>query len=147
MTQDTVRQGLSVQPGVVIPHNELEVRATRAGGPGGQHVNTSSTRVELLWTLGTSRAVTDEQRARIAAKLAARLDADGSVRVVASDTRSQRQNRALAEERLVALVARALVVPKARRRTKPTRAAVQRRLEDKRHRGEKKRRRRDSDDA
>lgn len=147
MKQDAARRGLVVSPGVVIPPSELAVRATRAGGPGGQHVNTSSTRVELLWQLRTSTAVTEEQRARLASRLAARLDADGNVRVVASDTRSQRQNRALAEERLAAIVSRAMVVPKARRRTGPTRASVERRLDDKHHRAERKRQRQDPGDG
>ena len=102
-------------------------------------MNTSSTRVELLWRLATSRAVTDAERARIRSRLAARLDAEGNVRVVASDTRSQKQNRALAEQRLVALVARALVVPKARRRTSPTRSSVERRLTEKHLRSQTKR--------
>ena len=98
-------------------------RATRAGGPGGQHVNTSSTRVELSWNLERSRAPSEEQRARLREKLASRLDADGNVRVVASSFRSQLRNREDAEERLVALVRRALQVPKVRRKTKPHRAA------------------------
>ncbi|HEY9227611.1 MAG TPA: peptide chain release factor-like protein, partial [Gemmatimonadaceae bacterium] len=84
---------MNVSPSVSIARNELQYRATRAGGPGGQHVNTSSTRIELLWDLTNSRAVTDEQRERIRTRLAARLDADGMVRVVASDRRSQQQNR------------------------------------------------------
>jgi len=85
---------IAVSPELAIPRAELQVRASRAGGPGGQHVNTSSTRIELLWDLTHSRAVTDEVRARLLAKLAARLDSEGMVRVVASDRRSQAQNRA-----------------------------------------------------
>jgi ribosome-associated protein len=133
---------LVVDERVAIPRSELIYRASRSGGPGGQHVNTSSTRIELLWNFGRSIAVDDAARARLAAKLAARLDADGNVRVVASDRRSQQQNRAAAEERLAALVRRALVVPKLRKKTKPPRAAKERRLADKRHRAERKRRRR-----
>ncbi len=142
MARDADRRATPGRPGISIPASELEARATRAGGPGGQHVNTSSTRIELVWRLPTSRVVTDAQRARIAEKLAGRLDADGNVRVVASDTRSQAQNRALAESRLTALVTRALAMPKPRRRTKPTRASVERRLSDKRRRSERKSRRR-----
>ena len=108
---------LTVTPQLAIPRNELSFRATRAGGAGGQHVNTSSTRIELLWDLRRSIAVDDEQRERLRTKLAARLDSDGMVRVVASDRRSQRQNRIAAEERLAALVRHALVLPKARRAT------------------------------
>ena len=133
---------LTVTPRLAIPRNELSFRATRAGGAGGQHVNTSSTRIELLWDLRRSIAVDDEQRERLRTKLAARLDSDGMVRVVASDRRSQRQNRIAAEERLAALVRHALVLPKARRATKPGRAAKERRLAEKRRNSEKKRERR-----
>src|SRR2546430_7201274 len=95
---------LNVAPALSIPRSELEYKATRSGGPGGQHVNTSSTRIELLWDLNESRAITDEQRERIRLKLAARLDSDGRVRVVASDRRSQGQNKQAADERLAALI-------------------------------------------
>lgn len=133
---------LYVDPTLTIPRAELQYRATRSGGPGGQHVNTSSTRIELLWDLSHSAAVTDDLRPRLLEKLAARLDADGMVRVVASDRRSQQQNRAAAEERLVDLVRRALVVRKPRKRTKPSRAAKERRLSEKRQRSERKQQRR-----
>jgi len=136
------RPFLDVTDRVAIPRTELEYRATRAGGPGGQHVNTSSTRIELLWDLERSKAVTDDERARIREKLAARLDSDGMVRVVASDRRSQQQNRQAADERLAALVRHALHVPKRRRPTKPTKAAKEKRLSDKKRRSERKRDRR-----
>lgn len=126
----------------MIPESELEARATRSGGPGGQHVNTSSTKVEVVWRLSASRVVTDDERARIRRRLASRIDADGNVRVAASDTRSQRQNRMLAGQRLAALVAQALHVPRARKKTRPTRASVERRLTEKRRRSERKRDRR-----
>ena len=139
--------GLSVTPELTIPRAELQYRATRAGGPGGQHVNTSSTRIELMWDLAHSTAVSDELRSRLRDKLANRLDADGMVRVVASDRRSQLQNREAAEERLVSLVRQALVVPKKRRPTRPGRAAREARLSEKKRRGErKKNRRRDFDE-
>jgi len=137
---------LNVTPTLAIPRSELEYRATRAGGPGGQHVNTSSTRIELLWDLERSSAVTEEQRERLRAKLAPRLDSGGMVRVVASDRRSQLQDRREAEERLVALVKHALHVPKRRRPTKPTRAAKEKRLLLKRRISEKKRERRSEPD-
>ena len=133
---------LTITPEISIPRGELTYRATRSGGPGGQHVNTSSTRIELLWDVSHSRAVTDEQRERIRAKLAPRLDAEGMVRVVASDHRSQQQNRVAADERLAALVRHALHVPKKRRKTKPPAAAKERRIKSKKLRSEKKRDRR-----
>lgn len=145
MTRNSARFGLEITPSVTIPATEIEARATRSSGPGGQHVNKSSTRVELVWTLGQSRAISDAQRARIRDKLASRLDADGNVRIFASDTRSQRQNRALAEERLVILVRRALAVPKVRKRTKPGKGAIERRLTEKHKHSDQKRERRTRD--
>jgi ribosome-associated protein len=136
---------LVVNERLAIPRSELVYRASRSGGAGGQHVNTSSTRIELLWDFVRSRVLDDFARTRLAEKLAARLDAEGSLRVVASDRRSQQQNRVAAEGRLAELVRRALVVPKARKKTKPSRAAKERRLAGKRHRAERKRdRRRDA---
>ena len=137
---------LSVTPDLAIPRSELEYRATKSGGPGGQHVNTSSTRIELLWDLPGSTAITEEQRERLRSRLAARLDAEGKVRIVASDRRSQGQNRQAADTRLAAVVRAALVIPKKRRATKPTRASKEKRLSDKKRRGERKRERRDIDD-
>ena len=138
MTEDPLR----VTAGVAIPRAELVIRATRSGGPGGQHVNTSSTRIELLWNAATSQALSEAQRARVLSKLATRIDADGTLRVVASQSRSQRQNRVAAEERLMELVRRALIVPKKRIPTKPSRAAKEARLTEKKRRGETKRMRR-----
>jgi ribosome-associated protein len=130
---------LRVNARVAIPRSELITRATRSGGPGGQHVNTSSTRIELLWNVRESRALDDTLRARLTERLASRLDADGAVRVVASENRSQLRNRAAAEERLVELVRRALHVPRKRIPTAPSRAAKEARLKEKRRRGERKR--------
>ena len=139
--------GIVVSPTLTIPASELTFRATRAGGPGGQHVNTSSTRIELLWDLTHSVAITDDVRARLLEKLASRLDAAGMVRVVASDRRSQAQNRDAAAERLAKLVRQALVVPRKRRPTRPTAASREERLAEKKRRGERKRdRRRNFDD-
>lgn len=146
-TDDAALDGLRVTARVMIPRRELVVRASRAGGPGGQHVNTSSTRVEVCWSVRDSRAITDIERERLVTSLASRLDGEGVLRVVAADTRSQTQNRLLAESRLAAVVAKGLVVPKVRRATKPSRAAKAARLSDKRRASEKKaeRRRRDDD--
>lgn len=134
---------LKVNASIAIPRAELGVRATRAGGPGGQHVNTSSTKVELTWNVSASAALSEAEKERVRRVLASRLDADGTLRVVASDTRSQRQNRELAEERLAALVRRGLVVRRPRKKTRPTRASVERRLTEKKRAGAKKRDRRD----
>ena len=137
---------LVVTPSLAIPRGELEVKASRAGGPGGQHVNTSSTRIELRWNVRTSRALDDALREQLLTRLAARLDADGGVRVVASEYRSQRQNRDAAESRLVALVRAATTVAKRRKPTKPTRTSVVRRIDGKRRQSDKKAARRRVDD-
>lgn len=133
---------IRVTPTVAIPRSELVVRATRSGGPGGQHVNTSSTRIEITWDVMRTRALTDEERTRVAARLGARLSDEGTVRVVASDSRSQRQNRERAEARLSDLIRRALAVPRARKRTRVPRGAVEARLDEKRRLRERKRQRR-----
>lgn len=133
---------IEVNSNVGIPRSELQVRATRAGGAGGQHVNTSSTRIELVWNIANSTAVSDEQRARLMTKLGSRLDATGALRVVASDRRSQQQNRAAAEDRLAEVVRKALIVPKKRRPTKPSKASKERRISEKKRRGETKKHRR-----
>lgn len=140
-------EGIDVAPGVRIPATELLLRAITGSGPGGQHVNRSATRIELRWNVRTSRALRDAQRARVMAKLASRLDGDGFLRIVAGEYRSQQQNRRAALERLAGTVARALVVPPTRKATRPTRSSVERRLDEKRRRGDTKQQRRgDHDD-
>lgn len=137
---------LFVNGRVRVPASELIVRASRSGGPGGQHVNTSSTRVEVVWGMRDSSALSDEQRAQLELRLASKLDASGALRVVAADTRSQTQNRNLALARLAKTVRDALVVPKARRATKPSRGQKQQRLDEKKRRSHVKRDRRHRDD-
>jgi ribosome-associated protein len=144
---DNEPRGIRVNASLFIPATELEVRASRSGGPGGQHVNTSSTRVEVVWNVRMSAALSGAQRGRLVEQLASRLDGAGNIRVVASETRSQRQNRELAEERLAATVRAALVIPKKRRKTNPHRGAVEKRLaEKKKHSGKKSDRRHRGDD-
>ena len=130
---------LPVNESLSIPRNELDVRVSRSSGAGGQHVNKTSSRVEIFWNIVGSRALTEEQRTRLREKLASRLTGEGSIRIVASDMRSQSRNRDLAEERLAEIVRRALVVPRKRRPTKPTRAAKEARLESKKRQSHKKR--------
>ncbi len=139
---DGPRDVLIVNGHVRIPRTELDVKAMRAGGPGGQHVNTSSTKIELRWQPGASVAFTEAQRARLLIALATKLDGEGWIRLTASEHRSQLQNRDAAEARLVALVKGALVVPKVRRATKPTFTSKVKRLESKSQRGETKQQRR-----
>jgi ribosome-associated protein len=126
-----------------LPPDELEYRASRSGGPGGQHVNTSSTRVELVFDLEASPTLTEAERTRARSRLRSRLDSDGRLRVVAQDERSQYRNRRLATERFCELMRAALAPPPPPRRpTKPTRAATEQRLEAKRRDAVRKRMRR-----
>ena len=134
--------GIVINGRLTIPKAELTYRASRAGGPGGQHVNTSSTRVELLWNPGQSTVLDDATRTRLVERLAARLDGEGMIRIVASENRSQLKNRQAAAERLAELVRQALVVPKKRKATKPSRGAKEARLGEKKQRSEKKAQRR-----
>jgi len=127
---------LTVTPSLRIPVDELEWRFTGSGGPGGQHANTSNTRVELVWDVANSAAPGPRQRAILLERLGP------TVRVVASDERSQARNRDLALERLRRRVAAALHIDPPRRPTRPTRSSEQRRLDTKRRHAERKRQRR-----
>ncbi len=135
------RDVLVVNAHVRIPRTELDVRASRSGGPGGQHVNTSSTKIELRWQPSTSVALNELQRERLRTALASKLDSEGWLRLTASEYRSQLQNRDAAEARLIALVKGALVVPKKRRATKPTYTSKVKRLESKSQRSDVKQQR------
>ena len=134
--------GIQVNENLVIPSSELEMRASRASGAGGQHVNKTSSRIEIVWNIRTSQALTDEQRQLLESRLASRISDDGSIRVVASDTRSQARNRERAEQRLGELIARSLIVQKKRRATRRPRAANEARLTEKKKHSDKKRDRR-----
>ena len=115
--------------------HELTYRAVRGSGPGGQHVNKTATKVELRWSLAGTASFSDGDRARLAAKLASRLTADGELVLTDHSTRSQRRTRELVTERLYELLEWGLRREKPRRRTKPTNASKRRRLEAKRRRG------------
>ncbi len=125
--------------GVIVPASELEVRAARSGGPGGQSVNTTSSKVELRWSVADSRALSEAQRARLLDRLAPRLTTDGVLILQGSEHKSQHRNREAVVARFRAVVGEALEPPTPRRRTRPSRSAKQRRLQNKRHRGEVKR--------
>lgn len=129
---------LEITPALSIPESELDFRATRSGGPGGQHVNTSSTRIELTWNVATTPSLDDAQRERIMQKLANRIDDSGVLRLTASASRSQLQNKEEAIARFIKLVAGALQVPKPRKKTKPPKASREERLKAKKKRSETK---------
>jgi ribosome-associated protein len=125
---------------VSIPRSELELRFSRSSGPGGQHAQKSDTRVEVVFDVEASAALSDAQKRRVVAK------AGPVLRAVAQDERSQWRNRELALERLTDALREALRVERPRRATKPTKAAVERRLEQKRRRSDVKRLRRSPPD-
>jgi ribosome-associated protein len=123
---------LRVGRGLEIPLAEVELRASRSSGPGGQHANVTASRVEASFDVLASRALSETQRARILARAGARVTA------VAQDERSQTRNRELALERLAERLERALAVPRSRRATKPTAASRARRLDEKRRNATRK---------
>ena len=131
--------GLQIGPGTLIPLDEIELRATRSGGPGGQHANKTASRIEASFDVRTSRALSEAEKSRIASRLGPRVTA------VSQDTRGQARNRELALERLEARLADAMRPRKRRRATRPGRAAKERRLEAKRRRSQRKQTRRRPD--
>jgi ribosome-associated protein len=119
-----------------LPLREVELRASRSSGPGGQHANVTASRVEASFDVAASRALTEEQKRRVIARSGPRVTA------IAQDARSQSRNRELALERLQRRLMNALTVPRARRATRPTQSSVRRRLDRKRRQSERKRARR-----
>ncbi len=129
---------LRVNQDLLVPASELEWRFSRAGGPGGQHVNKTASRAELVWNVKASAVPTERQRSILCDRLASRLDADGSLRISTAEHRSQHRNRGAAADRMAALLAAALQPRKRRRATRPTLASKRRRIDAKRRRGQKK---------
>jgi ribosome-associated protein len=127
---------MPVTRGVALPLSEVELRASRSSGPGGQHANVTASRIEAVLDVRETTALSDEQKRRVMARCGPRIVA------VAQDTRSQARNRELALERLRARLASALAVQRKRTPTRPTRGAKERRLDSKRRAGDRKRARR-----
>jgi ribosome-associated protein len=133
---------IQLRPGTAIPLREIKIRASRSSGPGGQHANTTASRIEATFDVAASTALSEEQKRRIIARLGPRVVA------VAQDERGQARNRELAVERLTQRLAVALTPRRSRRATRPTRSSVTRRLAGKRRQSERKRdRRRPGDDG
>jgi ribosome-associated protein len=133
---DTVTSSLPIRANLEIPLAEVELRASRSSGPGGQHANVTASRIEASFDVAASSTLSDAQKARIMARCGPRVTA------IAQDARSQARNRELALERLAQRLARALEVQRPRTATRPTAASRRRRLEDKRRRSETKQARR-----
>ena len=137
---DMAGESIRVTRTVELPVSEVNFRTSRSSGPGGQHAQKTETRVEAVFDVERSQALTDTQKRRV-------VNRAGSVlRAIAQDERSQARNRELALERLVTQLREALRVPRKRRPTKPSKAAVERRLEEKRRRSRVKRLRGTTDD-
>ena len=134
-------EDLFINDKLTIAGWELNFSFSPSGGPGGQHANRAATRATLIFDVVNSPSLDERQRHRIQKRLRSRIDQDGLLQVSAQDTRSQHQNRDLARERFQALLQKALKRRKRRRKTQPSRAANERRLEEKKRRGYRKRQR------
>lgn len=135
---DDLRPTVVIDGQLAIPESELAFRFSRSSGPGGQHVQRSDTRVELLFDVANSPSLSDEQRARIMARLGGQIDGQGVLRVVSAMTRSQLENRELAVRRFQDLLASALRQRRRRVATRPSKAAREARLAEKRLRSQRK---------
>src|SRR5688500_15565407 len=131
---------LRVRPGLTIPLDEVVIRASRSSGPGGQHANVTASRIEVSFDVFASEALGDDQKRRIAGRLGP------VVRAVAQETRSQTRHREIALQRLEERLGRALAVRKPRRATKPSKGAMERRLQAKRRQSDRKKDRRPPDE-
>ncbi|MBA2481905.1 MAG: aminoacyl-tRNA hydrolase [Planctomycetes bacterium] len=130
-------------PGVLVPNERLEFSQSRAGGPGGQNVNNTSSKAELRVAEADITGLSWAARQRLRDLAGSRLTTDGVIVLSCDETRSARTNRELVFERLCELAREAQAVPKARKRSRPTRGSIQRRLDEKSHRSDRKRERRD----
>lgn len=130
-----MKNDIVVKDGITIPAHELEVIASRAGGPGGQHVNKTSSRITVRWNVRNTIALDEVQKARVLHKLASQLTEDGDLLVHSSSSRSQLQNKKLAFDELAHKVAKALQVPKKRMKSKVPEGAKQARLQQKKEHG------------
>jgi len=132
---------IRVNDRVVVPEAALETKAVRASGPGGQNVNKLATKIQMRVDLDRVLGFEGDDLARVRAFLKSRLDADGRLLVMSQETRDQARNREDCAAKVVELIRAALFRPKMRRRTKPTRASKERRIEAKRHHSERLRQR------
>ena len=130
---------LSIGKNIVIPLSEIQISFTRSSGPGGQHVNKTSTQAELTFDLANSPSIPSEDRDWLLTRLASKLDSNGVLRVTAQEYRSQLRNKTGALEKLQSQLTEALIRPKKRKKTKPSAAARRKRLDSKKKAGEKKR--------
>lgn len=126
-----MKQDIVIKNGIAIPEHEIEITTSRSGGPGGQSVNTSNTRVSLRWNARNTQALTEEQKQRVLNKLAPRLTTEGDLIIHHSSGRSQLQNKELALKQLATMIREALHVPKKRMATRISKGTKEARLQAK----------------
>ncbi len=129
---------LKINGKVTIPAAELQWTTSRSGGPGGQHVNKTNSKVTLEWNVDESSALSDVKKARIKSRLSNRITSDGLLKISASASRSQKANLEDARERMANLIREAMKVSKPRKKTKPSKRAKRKRLDNKKRRGDLK---------
>jgi len=129
-----MKNDLWIKNGIVIPEHELEITASKSGGPGGQHVNKTSSRITVRWNIKNTTSLTDEQKELILGKLQQRVTLEGDLIIHSSESRSQQQNKILALDRLVREIRKALIVAKKRTPTRISRSVKESRLKEKSHR-------------
>ena len=130
---------ISIGNHFVLPHTELSVQVSCSSGPGGQHVNKTSTKVTLRWNIATSQALSEKQRQQIRSKLGSRINKNQELVVHCDSSRSQHKNHETARKKLQDLLVKAMHKPKPRKKTRPTRASIERRLKAKKIRSQRKR--------
>lgn len=129
-----MKNDIHIKNGITIPEHELEIRTSKSGGAGGQHVNKTETRITIRWNVRNTLALNEEQKARVLQNLQSRLTAEGDLIIHNSESRSQAQNKRLAIENLVNEIRQALYVPKKRTPTRVSKAVKEKRFEAKTHR-------------
>ena len=140
-----MKDDIVIKNGIAIPAHELTITTSRAGGPGGQHVNKTDTRVTIHWNVANSKALTEIQKQRVLDKLEPQLTDEGDLVVHNGSTRSQLQNKKLAHQQLAQKVRRALHVPKKRMKTRISKGVKEKRLQEKKQRSELKKLRQKKD--
>lgn len=137
-----MKNDVFIKNGIAIPDHELEITASRSGGPGGQHTQKTSTRITIRWNIKNTVALNDEQKERVLQKLQSQLTADGDLIVHNSQSRSQEQNRKMALANLAQIIRKAIVIPKKRKPTQISKAIKEVRLQEKKQRSSIKKMRR-----
>ena len=138
-----MKYDVAIKNDIVIPEHEIEITASRSGGPGGQHVNKTSTRITVRWNVKNSHALTEEQKVRVLEKLASRLTSEGDLIIHNGSSRSQEHNKKMALAQLANDVKKALYVAKKRMKTRVPKGAQEARLQTKKIHGTIKKRRRE----